>query len=161
MEASSIEDNEILQDKWAGLLASASEKSDSLSPSFVETLKELTPNEAKVLHSLFEVVTERDFTLKDAVRSVFKSGEKDPTFQSSIKTFERLGLVDKEYKLQEAAGSHFYKAMRDSAQRAGTSYVPPFVTQALERPPDLSYEFRFTEYGIQFMKACQGPTKTG
>src|SRR5690348_1104433 len=47
MEACSVEDNETLQDMWAGLLASASRKPDDVSPSFVETLKQLVPHEAR------------------------------------------------------------------------------------------------------------------
>jgi Abortive infection alpha/Protein of unknown function (DUF2806) len=49
MDTCSVEDNEDLQQRWAGLLASASQESDSFSPSFVETLKQLTPREAKLL----------------------------------------------------------------------------------------------------------------
>jgi Abortive infection alpha len=41
MEASSVEDNETLQDMWAGLLATASQDTDAVSPSFVETLRNL------------------------------------------------------------------------------------------------------------------------
>jgi hypothetical protein len=55
-DASSVEEDETLQDLWAGLLASASEKSDSLPPSFVETLKQLTPNEAIGLEDILDLV---------------------------------------------------------------------------------------------------------
>lgn len=54
MEASSIEDNEALQDMWAGLLATASQDTDAVSPSFVETLKQLTPAEARYLQRLHD-----------------------------------------------------------------------------------------------------------
>jgi Abortive infection alpha len=47
VEASSVEDDDDLQERWAGLLASASQEGDSFSPSFAETLKQLTPDEAK------------------------------------------------------------------------------------------------------------------
>ena len=49
MEACSVEDNESLQDMWAGLLASASEHTDAISPSFIETLKQLNPDEGRCL----------------------------------------------------------------------------------------------------------------
>ena len=43
MEASSIENNETLQDMWAGLLATASQETDTVSPSFIETRSNLLP----------------------------------------------------------------------------------------------------------------------
>jgi hypothetical protein len=49
MEASSVENAESLQEMWAGLLATASQQTDSVSPSFIETLKQLTPDEARHL----------------------------------------------------------------------------------------------------------------
>jgi AcrR family transcriptional regulator len=54
MEASSVEDNETLQDMWAGLLATASQETDAVWPSFVETLKQLTPDEARYLQRLHD-----------------------------------------------------------------------------------------------------------
>jgi hypothetical protein len=49
IESCSVEDNDTLQEMWAGLLVTASQESDSMSPSFVETLKQLTPVEASLL----------------------------------------------------------------------------------------------------------------
>ena len=48
LDACSVEDNNDLQERWAALLASASQEAD-LSPSFIETLKQLTPEEANIL----------------------------------------------------------------------------------------------------------------
>src|ERR1700716_4197817 len=59
LDASSVENDETLQDLWAGLLASASEQSDSLSPSFVETLKQLTPAQAQTLNKWFDFAERR------------------------------------------------------------------------------------------------------
>lgn len=49
MDASSIEDDETLQEMWAGLLATASQQTNTISPSFIETLKQLTPDDARHL----------------------------------------------------------------------------------------------------------------
>ncbi len=53
VEASSIEDNETLQEMWAGLLATASQETDSVSPSFVETLKQMTPDEVRCIDEIY------------------------------------------------------------------------------------------------------------
>jgi Abortive infection alpha len=52
-EGSSIENNESLQELWAGQMATASQQGDSVSPSFIETLRQLTPDEARYLHGLY------------------------------------------------------------------------------------------------------------
>ena len=54
IESCSIEDNETLQDLWAGLLATASQETDSVSPAFADTLKQLTPAEAQYLEQLYK-----------------------------------------------------------------------------------------------------------
>jgi hypothetical protein len=53
-EACSVEEDESLQQMWAGLLATASQQADAVSPSFVETLKQLTPDEARYLNDLYD-----------------------------------------------------------------------------------------------------------
>ena len=65
VENGSVEDSETLQDMWAGLLATASQERDSVPPSFVETLKQLTPEEARQLESIFA----RYLGLKDVLGS--------------------------------------------------------------------------------------------
>ncbi|WP_211256505.1 Abi-alpha family protein [Edaphobacter aggregans] len=56
LEASSVEGDETLQDLWAGLLATASQQTDSVSPSFIETLKQLTPDEARQLDHVYKTI---------------------------------------------------------------------------------------------------------
>ena len=43
VEAASIEDDEDLYTRWAALLANAATSQDSVHPSYIETLKQLTP----------------------------------------------------------------------------------------------------------------------
>jgi Abortive infection alpha/Protein of unknown function (DUF2806) len=93
MEASSIEDNETLQDMWAGLLTAASQDTDAVSPSFVETLKQLTPDEARHLQEMYEnhllmaASDHRRLPLDFSLPKIL------------FDTYERLGLVRREYEL--------------------------------------------------------------
>jgi hypothetical protein len=59
LEAASIEDNETLQSRWAALLANASDpqKDSFVLASFVEVLRQLTPEQAVFLDSILERVT--------------------------------------------------------------------------------------------------------
>jgi hypothetical protein len=131
MEASSIEDNETLQEMWAGLLATASQESDEISPSFVEALKQLTPNEARLLRGLY-VGTMR-YAREGRVASAsishysFIKGPHNPAGVLPD-AFERLGLIRREYGLTKEDDS-----------------------------PEIGILFRFTDYAASFMRACEGP----
>jgi len=99
LEASSIENDESLQDLWAGLLATASEQSDSLSPSFIETLRQLTPGNARGLSILFDSVLRHERISSGMVSSLFRSSD-DASVQLMMEAFERLGLVRRQYDVQ-------------------------------------------------------------
>lgn len=157
LEASSLEDTDTLQDLWAGLLASASEKSDSLSPSFIETLKQLTPNEAKSLEQLFHLVEISGSPSLGNPEDMFSRSQTaldSGTAQLTLETFERLGIIRRRYDLQKPYQSWW----RNS--RPFPSGVNVILGRTDKEPlPELTYEFEFTEYGLQFMRACKGPRK--
>ena len=55
MEHSSLEENETLQEKWAALLANAANPASEIevNPGFVETLKQLSPQDARALDVIY------------------------------------------------------------------------------------------------------------
>jgi Abortive infection alpha/Protein of unknown function (DUF2806) len=158
LEAASIESDETLQDLWAGLLASASDESDSLSPSFIETLKQLTPAEAKTLNKSFDFAKTREGFTLGLTNTVLLSDSTFPLSTREIETFERLGLIRREYDLQQGgrhkSGSNLFKI--ESQMKQLYNFSRSLSANAL---PELTYEFKFTEYGVRFMKACRGPKK--
>jgi hypothetical protein len=87
------------------------------------------------------------------------AGRQDPAFRSRMETFERLGLIRREYDLRESSSASYARSMRDMARQQG-AFLPPYLAETAERPPALTYEFQFTEYGVEFMKACHGPVQT-
>jgi hypothetical protein len=142
MEASSIEDNETLQDMWAGLLATASQDTDEISPSFVETLKQLTPDEARYLKRVCEIFLaeyKRD-DLAPMELPGYKAFEKQGISVRDVPwgTFERLGLIHREYEV-------YAEHSTDGDRR------PIIETQ-------MDYWFVFTEHGVRFLTACEGPS---
>jgi hypothetical protein len=98
-EASSVEKDESLQDLWAGLLATASEQSDSLSPSSVETLKQLTPGNARGLSALFDFFQQHKRIGLETINSLFEPAD-NASAQLMTEAFERLGLIRRQYDLQ-------------------------------------------------------------
>lgn len=53
LEGASLEENDDLISRWAGLIASAATTSDTL-PAFAEILRQLTPEEARMLDFMFD-----------------------------------------------------------------------------------------------------------
>jgi len=175
IESASLEDNPTLQDMWIGLLAKASEDADDLSPSYAETLRVLTPNEAKALKVLYESLRNSPFLGPAATVHFFLMEgvcvEPDVSISPGliVETLERLGLLRREYDLLPAVSSPFVFHKLDSEETAlpgGMSYfevsnahrsmTTPFDD---EKPqPEITYELAFTSYGTQFMRACLGPT---
>jgi hypothetical protein len=138
LQAASIEDDETLQGLWAGLLASASEESDSLSPSFIETLKQLTPAEAKALNDFFESVPTQDrISFDDAATSLVLRGFKGkPQLVAICDTFERLGFFRRQYDVRQIQPQRYEMQSNE-----------------------VVWKYEFTKYGLQFMKACKGPAR--
>jgi Abortive infection alpha len=140
----SMESEEALQDLWAGLLGSASEDPDAISPSFFETLKQLKPSEARTLSALFDRVVKierpHDFVFDD----VDEHGEPteyidfsayfvdEVSERSAVETFERLGVIRRKYDL-----------------------APSDETGSIPRLPSIYHAWVFTNYGRSLVLACQ------
>ena len=206
IDSASLEDNPTLQEMWSGLLASASDQADNMSPSYVETLKALTPIEARSIKVLYDFLIESTGTTLGSdedvsYRLTFGLGLVEgeliaPTL--IIETLERLGLIRREYDLDRnpsirdmypnylippASVSPMFttpQAVWDAAANAmpRTSESLPLMvygtpgftaddttwnmpTNRADRTPEplpkVIYDLAFTSYGIQFMRACQGP----
>jgi|CZKL01.1.fsa_nt_gi hypothetical protein len=66
-----------------------------------------------------------------------------------IETLERLSLIRRKYDLyREPLPDHQNMIWGD------------FVTQRPEPLPEVVYDLAFTSYGVQFMRACQGPVSS-
>jgi hypothetical protein len=155
LEASSVEGDETLQDQWAGLLASASEESDSLSPSFVETLKQLTPADAKALNEHYDLGKFQRNNKKFGEGYVLPFDGPSGLSRVELETFERLGLIGREYHLLPHNSGAFLQSFLRAAGEVAVMPLPGNEGNA----PQLTYEYKFTEYGIRFMAACRGPKK--
>ena len=153
LEASSIEDDDTLQDLWAGLLATASQQTDSVSPSFVETLKQLTPDEARHLQRVYKThqgIRKQErlagTALKDAAFFVDKGAP-----PGASETFERLGLIKKDFEVELRTRSM-------TRQVTTIAKAIDAVEDAIDGiEPELSYRYVVTRYMDSFMEACSGP----
>ena len=165
VESASLEDNETLQDMWSGLLATASDRADDMSPAFTETLRVLTPLQAKVLDKLyvsglaqlnnngsFGSVFDLEFFLQlhagTRLLDIPSVLPDKPTGRRVLEYLTRLGLLRLDYDLRYVPTMRAVIGLFDEPKSTTTE------TQSL-----LSYDLHYTQYAIDFMEACQGPSR--
>jgi hypothetical protein len=129
IEAASAEDNESLQEMWAGLLANASHDAGAVSASFVETLKQLSPAEARFLETLNRSIPDERYPGERREFNPFRFRESNAP-STSQDSFERLGLIRREFAMTRG--------------EAGIE-------------PDVGYLYVLTRYASRFLEACHGP----
>ena len=139
LEYASLEEDDNLQSKWAGLLAS-SLVGDQVLASFPKILSELTPVEACLLDALFKAHAYREPESDPSVFATATSadvrqmlGLKEGTFRVLAENLCRLGL------LESVTASPRFWSDTDNIQH------PTFM------------EIRLTALGFEFVKACEGP----
>jgi len=159
LDTCSVEDNDDLQERWAGLLASASQEADSLSPSYIETLKQLTPKEAKHFDYLFLEIAKlhgKDVESEDPIphRAFTKAWEAPDGVRE---TYERLGLVERDYRVKVESGSLMIDLDANKIEDAFSDIESAF--DGIEA--EVEYQYVFTAYAVRFRKACCGPRKGG
>lgn len=99
LENASLEEDEVLQDKWAKMLANAATSKISIKPVYVEILKELSPLEVKILDVIFNEISKiADYKQrktvqfsKQKVQQVFKLSEEE--IDLIIENLYRLNLL--------------------------------------------------------------------
>jgi hypothetical protein len=147
IESSSIEDDGSIQELWAGLLASASQQGDLVSPSFVETLKQLAPAEARHLEQIYKGLSNHPYgnpTRETPVSPyVFtERGGAPPGISSDV--FERLGLIRRDYDVK--------------LQSRSSSRQPDSIESAIDSiNAEMRFQYVLTGYAIKFLRACHGP----
>jgi hypothetical protein len=178
LECASLTDDETLQDKWAGLLASAADRAspERVHPSFSEILKTLSPQEVKFLDACHDEVVERG-------RGDRVLGDRD----SLLSLYANLGLtrlrypymtvgVLREHPVDAPADWRDFSVALDhlhalkfldvvtaidleayTKQLLSSIMKRPRQAPAIPRNPPSGKTYVMTEIGIEFVRACRGP----
>jgi hypothetical protein len=167
LEAASIEDNDTLQERWAALLANASNPQCGapVLASFVEVLKQLTSEQALFLDKVFSHVTQ------DGKLHITEEGVKIGTFntvlqlfagdRSQQKTFTDQGLrervllaTDDLARLGILSRALLSESTLDQIQsKAGR--IKNLIE--LDQVFDIETDFFLTRFGLSFIQACTAP----
>jgi hypothetical protein len=172
-QASSVEDNEVLQELWAALIANAASgnRSDAVLPSFVEVLKQMTPEEAIFLTKIGQQKTSaiqfagsqllaarpmpadrgRPLGGFQRLRSIYIVGQPSGVsediekFSLIVNDLVRLGLLDRmPWYPTEPPRQHW---ANPSLGGLGESQNPG------------ESDYFLTPFGSAFIRACEAPTR--
>ncbi len=133
LEGASLEEDDDLVSRWAGLIATAATTGETL-PAFSDILRQLTAKEAQMLDHIYSATPGDPANSVDAQRFRKDSGLDIERFLVLMENLSRLGLV--------------YK----TASWTDFATVPP-------EGWNLAREIALTSLGQAFVRACRGPSK--
>jgi hypothetical protein len=132
LEAASIENDEDLHTKWSALLANAASSPDKVHPSFIEILKQLTPDDARLLDKLYTATNKQPYRLlTQSLRDIDQYGI---PFQNLV----RLGLIETTYDVDGM------KVRMDGSEH-------PYVSGEMDE------DHWLTNFAVAFIEACRAP----
>jgi hypothetical protein len=99
IDAASAEDDDSLQEMWAALLVTAMLSPSAVPPSFVETLKQMTPGEARYIDKIYDERTNPNIAHRLPINFQLSLGN-----NLYVETYERLGIVRREYGMSDDGG---------------------------------------------------------
>jgi hypothetical protein len=158
IENASMQDDEDLHTRWAALLANAAASPDSVHPSFIEVLRQLTPKDAQLLDELYDSCMQkqrnsvqpwvRTITYAERERRMAAGENPEEQFQN----LTRLGLIDTEYELDDSKIKVKFPAR-------GARWP---LTGALGAKVDakLDSDDYLTDFAFRFVRACRAPVVT-
>jgi hypothetical protein len=152
IENASMQDEEDLHTRWAALLANAAASPDSVHPSFIEVLRQLTPKDAKLLDDLYDSCAgKRDRTVQPWVTQISyaESQRRKAEGENPKESFDnliRLGLIATEYELDDSKVE----------VRLPTSGVGGVLAGARVKAK-LDSDDYLTDFAIRFVQACRAP----
>jgi hypothetical protein len=131
LEAASIEDDEDLHTKWSALLANAAASPGKVHPSYIEILKQLTPDDARFLDKLYIATNDTRFR---QLKGLLGEDQFGIPFQNIV----RLGLVQTTYQVD---------GMKVNMRHGHDPNVSG----------DMDEDHWLTDFAVGFIEACRAP----
>jgi len=162
LENASLEEDEDLQSKWAGLLANASRDFDAVPPCFSEILKQLSPNEARLLDGIHDqICAEMSRVYEEIDISMLRFlGSAGLQHDSIGKLFVRLGLSSVPWtRLRDHPDKNVAADVRTQRIRLGTALDNLMRLGLLYTEIGSKYRDKYflSTLGFEFVAACQHP----
>ena len=188
LEGASLEENEDLHDRWAALLANAANPVATVPvrPSFMDTLKLLTPEAAKLLEAAYGKAGEdpRGAASTDRVSGrpwepyderTPAATEEETSLKARERTLRTLGQYSDLYHLYSTLGftevpddafftsvSPVVEMERDEHDRQQFAVVMDELTRfqmwSVTQDRSAGERYYLTSYAVQFVRACAAPS---
>lgn len=142
LEAASIEADDEMQSRWAALLANESVNTESVHPSFIELLKQMSSPDARLLDKFYDWCKSRNTNIVEWWRGKPLLNERE---NRTVQNLFRLGFIEATYEL--IPGERYVKIM------GGTS-------QVLTDNPKLKDDYTLTYMAFEFVEACRAPKES-
>jgi len=153
IENASMQDDEGLHTRWAALLANAAASPDSVHPSFIEVLRQLTPDDAHLLDRPFNSCESKrsgrsvtivgrgadPISYVEPEREVASEDNPEEPFQNLV----RLGLIQSDYEIDD-----FHKS------KVNFTRGEAVVEAGVER------RYELADFAFRFVRACRAPAVT-
>ncbi|SRR6266496_1851448 len=138
LEAASIEADDDMQSRWAALLANEAIDADSVHPSFVEILKQMSPADARLLDKLY------DWCMTKGMKLWSWSNEPkiDDQESTTLQNLFRLDFVESTQEL--VPGEQGIRIM------AGEPHI-------IGSDPKMNEHYTLSNFALQFVEACRTP----
>jgi hypothetical protein len=133
LNSGSLEEDETLTSKWAGLLASAA-AGDAIHPSYPNILEQLSPDEARMLDVMYQRLIER---LSDKRKAHYSLGELRQLIITSAEQFQII---------------------LGNLRRLELCRIHDDVDRDYDRTKNERYTPTLTGLGREFIKVCRGPS---
>jgi hypothetical protein len=130
LEAGSIENDDHLHTKWAALLVNAA-TSSKVHPSYIEILKQLTPEDARLLDKLYNETTDKKHRWLNHLLDL-------GAYTASSENLVRLGLIQITYNID---------GLKVAMRYDQDSYVSG----------EMEEDRWLTDFAVGFIEACQAP----
>ena len=149
LDRASIEDDEDLHSRWAALLANAGTSPNSVHPSFIEILRQLTPDDAHLLDKLYDSCASKRIrrvtpwvdTITYAERERRAAAGENP--EESFQNLIRLGLIQSDYEVDDRRTK--VKLTRDGRAKINA---------------ELESHYELAQFAMRFVRACRAPKAT-
>ncbi len=168
LENASLEQEDDLQTKWAALLANASSPAGSLLvlPGFSEILKQLSPQEARLLDGMYDRVCLELNRIYEQVDGSLLSyiGAAGMSHDSIGQLYVSLGLSSTAWvNLGEPLDDEVNDAVRIQRTQLGTALDNLMRLGVLYREFGTKYRDKYflSTLGFQFVSCCRRPTPLG
>lgn len=164
-------DNEELRDMYANLLANSMNKvvKDGVHPSFVEIIKQLSPDEARILRTIYFKIAVPTITLryenekgggKNIVKDFSIIGEmskceKPFETQKYFDNLSRLGLIEGAEVFSSLTDKSLYEPLKSHAYIIERMKVPQsYILSGFSKPILKESYFSITSFGKSFCSIC-------